>query len=255
MLLIRKVSLLNVLLLGLCVFVATQIYGIWNSEEKAVKSRSQFGNEDKGKVEKPDEREIHPEPKEDGQGIDLIINQDLFQEDRKRPAAQAVTSPALASLPALNAALFGIFEDEQGARALIQDQSSPGAKPRWFRAGESIGEFTLVKIDETQVELQGQGTKRVLVVFENARPRPPQQTAPAQQRLSRRDSGPPPASPTVQPAPTPQRESLLNRLREARRERSEESRSAPERERSLSPRRDVLRNLLRPDQVEQKEEE
>jgi hypothetical protein len=215
--LIRKLNLLNVALVAMCFFFATKIYRLWSTEHRPILQLSQQEGKTKevGMIlQKEDPKKEESNAQTELQMVDFILDHDLFQGDRKRPLAYPANVPPP---PVLNVALHGIFQDDNGGRVLIQDLSMASSKPRWLGLGESIGEFSLTKIEEDQVQLEARGIKKVLVVFNNARPkiavtptpRPSGARPPAQASIS-------PAQVESQQSSISQRELLLNRLREAR---------------------------------------
>ena len=220
--LIRKLNVLNLILVGVCFFFGTRIYQVWSDVRGTEAPRPQ-------NLEKTTQTDAssaaEPSPKSGAEAVDFILDHNLFQEDRKRPSAPSadVLPPAV-----LNAAMYGIFLDGQGGKALIQDLSVANSKPRWFGLGEAIGEFRLTKIADDQVELEARGTKRILVVFSNARPKTSVAPPPVQpgSRVPAPALTPPPAPVGTQPQTSSQRESLLNRIREARRQAGESNQPA-----------------------------
>lgn len=214
--LIRKVNLLNIALIAICFFLAAKIYRVWSEENEVrlePRAREERAHGLTAVVMAPTSL---PEP----QVVDFILDNDLFQEARKRPAFSEASN--LPPPPVLNAALHGIFVDENGNKGLIQDLSAPNARPRWVRVGESVGEFKVNQIRDGEVELEARGTKRVLVVFNNARPKPQQSP-----QTPLQPGAPQPVRPATQPPAQTrltteqmisQREALLKRLREARRQ-------------------------------------
>jgi hypothetical protein len=215
--LIRKVNLLNIALIAICFFFAAKIYRVWSGEDKA-RLEPLAGEE---KAQEMAAVAMAPDLPVESQVVDFILDNDLFQEARKRPAPSEASN--LPPPPVLNAALHGIFVDENGNKGLIQDLSAPNSRPRWVRVGESVGEFRVNQIRTGEVELEAGGTKRVLIVFGNARPKlQPSPQTPLQPGTARR----PGRVMTQSPAQTrlttdqiiSQREALLNRLREARRQ-------------------------------------
>ena len=153
----RRILIVNVLLLAIIVALVVQIFSLWWSAEAEVETIAPR----EAKAQRPD---IQPAPRRPP-APDLanqIAEKDLFDASRSAEKAQTVTTSE-APPPPLNLALLGVTVAAGGREALFKDQSQP--KPLWLREGEEFNGYKIARIDPTSVELTTPGGDHVTLVI------------------------------------------------------------------------------------------
>lgn len=153
----RRILIINVLLLAIIAALVVQIFSLWWSAEAEVETVAPR----EAKAQRP---EIQPAPHRPP-APDLanhIAEKDLFDASRSAEKAQVVTT-AEAPPPPLNLALLGVTVAAGAREALFKDQSQP--KPLWLREGEEFNGYKIARIDPTSVELTTPGGDHVTLVI------------------------------------------------------------------------------------------
>ncbi len=140
----KRLLIVNVLLLAIVVGLVVQIVSLWWSAEAAVDTVAPREAKTQ-RLEVPSAVRKPPPPDLAKQ----IAEKDLFDQTRSL-APTTVAGPAAAPVP-LTLALLGITVAGGGREALIKDQAQP--KPLWLREGEEYNGYKLRRIDATSVVL------------------------------------------------------------------------------------------------------
>ncbi len=152
----RRVLILNVLLLAIIAALVVQIGSLWWRAEAEVET-----------VAPRETKAQHPEPPPAPHrppAPDLankIAEKDLFDASRSAEKVQAVTTAEAAPPPPLNVQLLGITVAAGAREALLKDQSQP--KPLWMREGEDVSGYTITRIDPVSVEMRTPSGDKVTV--------------------------------------------------------------------------------------------
>jgi hypothetical protein len=154
----RRVLILNLLLLAIVAVLAVQIVSLWwggEPEVEAVAPRE--AKAQKLDIPKVDRRP--PPPNLASQ----IADKDLFDQSRTAaepgPAAVVTTEP----LRPLTLVLLGVSGGAPEREALVKDQTQP--KPQWIRRGEDVGGYKLGRIDPTSIVMVGPGGEEITLVI------------------------------------------------------------------------------------------
>lgn len=142
----RRVLILNVLLLAIIAALVVQIVTLWWRAEAEVETVAPRET----KAQRPD---IPPAPRRPP-APDLanhIAEKDLFDASRTAEKAQTVTATEVAPPPPLNLALLGVTVASGAREALFKDQAQP--KPLWLREGEEFNGYKISRIEPTSVLL------------------------------------------------------------------------------------------------------
>jgi hypothetical protein len=138
----KRLLIVNVLLLAVVVGLVVQIVALWWSAEAAVDATAPREVKTQ-RLEIPSAARKPPPP-------DLakhIAEKDLFDQSRSS-APVTVAGPAAAPVP-LTLVLLGITVAGGGREALLKDQAQP--KPLWLREGEEYNGYKLRRIDAASV--------------------------------------------------------------------------------------------------------
>jgi hypothetical protein len=154
----KRLLILNVLLLAIIVGLMVQIFALWwraEAEVEAVAPRD-------AKMQRLELPPAAPRPPSADLATD-IADKDLF--DASRTAAQTATGPTVqpSPPPPLNLALLGVTVAGRGREALFKDPAQP--KALWLREGEEFNGYTVKRIDATSVVVQSPaGGEQTLVI-------------------------------------------------------------------------------------------
>jgi len=143
---VRRILILNVLLLAIIVALVVQIVTLWWRAEAEVETVAP-------REAKAQRQDMPPAPRKPP-APDLathIADKDLFDASRSAEKAQTVTPTEVAPPPPLNLALLGVTVAAGGREALFKDQAQP--KPLWLREGEEFNGYKISRIDPTAVLL------------------------------------------------------------------------------------------------------
>jgi len=143
----KRLLILNVLLLAIIVGLMVQIFALWWRAEADVETVAPRDAKVQ-RLELPAVARRPPAP-------DLathIAEKDLF--DASRSADKGPTGPAVqpSPPPPLNLSLFGVTMAGGGREALFKDQGQP--KALWLREGEEFNGYKIKRIDPTSVLVQ-----------------------------------------------------------------------------------------------------
>ncbi len=165
----RRVLILNVLLLAIIAGLVVQIVALWWRAEAEVETVAPRET----KAQHPD---MPPAPRRPP-APDLanhIAEKDLFDASRAAEKAPTMTATEAPPPPPLNLTLLGVTVAAGGREALFKDPSQP--KPLWLREGEEFNGYKISRIDPTSVELTtagGDHTTLVINVEKGAHPGAP----------------------------------------------------------------------------------
>ncbi|HEY2385603.1 MAG TPA: hypothetical protein VGK30_01465 [Candidatus Binatia bacterium] len=223
----RRVLILNVLLLAIILGLVVQIASLWwraEAEDDSVAPRE-------AKAQRP---EPPPAPRRPP-APDLankIAEKDLFDASRSAEKAPAVAAAEAPPPPPLNVQLLGVTVAAGAREALLKDQNQP--KPLWMREGEDVSGYTITRIDPISVEMRTPTGEQVTVgitVEKGAHPGAPAlgpagvQPTPAAVQVGR--GRPTPQAPQHAGAPTPNDiKEKIERLREEARKRRQQRQQA-----------------------------
>jgi len=217
---VRRVLILNVLLLAIIVALVLQIVSLWWRAEAEVETLAPRET----KAQHPD---IPPAPRRPP-APDLanhIADKDLFDASRSAEKTAPVAVTEAPPPPPLNVSLLGVTVAAGGREALFRDQSQP--KPLWLREGEEFNGYKITKIDPTSVLLTTPTGDQVTVVInvEKAAHAPAPLLGPAgiQPSPAPARGRPTPAPAHAAAAPTPNDiKEKIERLREEARKRRQQ---------------------------------
>jgi hypothetical protein len=180
----RRVLILNLLLLAIVAVLVVQIVALWwGGEPEAEIAAPREAKAQKLDVPKVDRRPPPPNL------ATQIADKDLF--DQSRTAAQSGgTTSAVTAEPVrpLTLVLLGVSGGGPEREALVKDQTQP--KPQWIRQGEEVGGYKLGRIDPTSIVMLGPGGEEITLVINVEKAKAGQPAAPMG-----------PAG--IQPTPTP----------------------------------------------------
>ena len=140
----RRLVILNVLLLAIVVALVVQIVALWWRAEADIEPGAQRDIKTQ-RLEVPVVARHPPPP-------DLashIAEKDLFDASRAADKAPAAAQAEAAPPPPLNLALLGVTVAGGGREALFRDQAL--GKPLWLREGEDFNGYKIGRIDPTSV--------------------------------------------------------------------------------------------------------
>jgi hypothetical protein len=154
----RRVLILNLLLLAIVAVLAVQIVSLWwggEPEVEAVAPRE-------AKAQKLDIPKVDRRPPP-ANLASQIADKDLFDQSRTgaEPGAAAVVTTE--PLRPLTLVLLGVSGGEPEREALVKDQTQP--KPQWIRRGEDVGGYKLGRIDPTSIVMVGPGGEEITLVI------------------------------------------------------------------------------------------
>lgn len=142
----RRVLILNVLLLAIIAGLVVQIVSLWWRAEAEVETVAPR----ESKAQRPELPPVpHRPPAPDL--ANHIAEKDLFDASRSAEKAPTVTAVEAAPLPPLSLALLGVTVAAGAREALFKDQNQP--KPLWLREGEEFNGYKISRIDPTSVVL------------------------------------------------------------------------------------------------------
>jgi hypothetical protein len=155
----RRVLILNILLLSIIGLLLFQIVTLWwarEPEAEAVAARE--SKPQKVDIPKVDRRPAPPNLAQQ------IADKDLF--DQSRTGVQPGKESAVVStepVRPLTLVLLGVSGGGPEREALVKDQTAP--KPQWLRQGEEVGGYKLGRIDPTSIVMLGpDGSETTLVI-------------------------------------------------------------------------------------------
>ena len=106
-----------------------------------------------------------------------IVAKNLFSPDRTSELAQPPAQQKPVSTPPV---VFGTMKLGQHYEALMAESGPGGSRAfRRMKKGERMGDYTVIEIRENQVEVEYQGQRSTLDVYQSANSVPRRQTAPA----------------------------------------------------------------------------
>jgi hypothetical protein len=182
----RRVLILNLLLLAIVAVLVVQIVALWWFQEPEAETVAPR----EAKAQKIDIPKVDRRPPPPNLATQ-IADKDLFDASRQaeKAAGTAATGP-VSTEPArpLTLVLLGVSGGGPEREALVRDQTQP--KPQWIRQGEMVGDYKLGRIDPISIVMVGpQGEEVTLFInVEKAKAGVPQAaTGPA----------------GIQPTPTP----------------------------------------------------
>jgi hypothetical protein len=180
----RRVLILNILLLAIIGGLIFQIVTLWwTHEPEAEATAPKETKAQKVEIPKVDRRPAPPNLSTQ------IADKDLFDQSRTgvAPGTTVATAPAEPVRP-LTLMLLGVSGGGPEKEALVKDTTQP--KPQWIRLGEDVGGYKLGRIDPTSIVMvgpDGQETTLVINVEKAKAGAPAAMTGPA----------------GIQPTPTP----------------------------------------------------
>lgn len=139
----KRLLILNVLLLAIVIGLVVEIGALWwraeaEVEPVAPRESKALRLDVPAAVRKPPPPDL----------AKLIAEKDLFDQSRSAAAVASADSTDAPPVP-LNLSLFGITVAGGAREALVKDQAQP--KPLWLREGEEYNGYTLRRIDPTSV--------------------------------------------------------------------------------------------------------
>jgi hypothetical protein len=145
----RRVLILNLLLLAIVAVLVVQIVSLWwarEPEAEAVAPRE-------AKAQKLDLPKVDRRPGPPNLATQ-ISDKDLFDQSRTgaQPGQAAAAAPTEPVRP-LTLVLLGVSGAGPEREALVKDVAAP--KPQWLRQGEEVGGYKLGRIDPTSIVMVG----------------------------------------------------------------------------------------------------
>jgi hypothetical protein len=155
----RRVLILNLMLLVIVVVLAIQIVRLWWGGEPVVEAVTpKEAKAQKLELPKVDRR---PPP---ANLATQIADKDLFDQSRTGvPAGAAQAAAPVEPVRPLTLVLLGVSGGGPEREALVKDQTQP--KPQWLRQGEDVGGYKLGRIDPTSIVMVGPGGEEVTLVI------------------------------------------------------------------------------------------
>jgi hypothetical protein len=155
----RRVLILNILLLAVVAGLVFQIVTLWWwNEPQAEAVAPKEAKAQKVDVPKVDRRP--PPPNLSTQ----IADKDLFDQSRTGvPAGTAAAAAPVEPVRPLTLVLLGVSGGGPEREALVKDQTQP--KPQWLRQGEEVGGYKLGRIDPTSIVMVGPGGEETTLVI------------------------------------------------------------------------------------------
>lgn len=181
----RRVLILNLLLLAIVAVLVVQIVSLWWASEPQVEAAAPR----EAKAQKVDIPKVDRRPAPANLATQ-ISDKDLFDQSRKgqEPGQTGATTTTAEPVRPLTLVLLGVSGAGPEREALVKDATAP--KPQWLRQGEEVGGYKLGRIDPTSIVMVGPGgeeTTLVINVEKNKAGAPAAMTGPA----------------GIQPTPTP----------------------------------------------------
>jgi hypothetical protein len=152
----RRVLILNLLLLTIVAVLVVQIVSLWwFREPEAETAAPREAKAQKLDLPKVDRRAPPPNL------ATLIADKDLFDASRQGEKAAAPGAAPVSTEPAkpLTLVLLGVSGGGAEREALVRDQTAP--KPQWIRQGEMVGDYKLGRIDPISIVMVGPGGEEV----------------------------------------------------------------------------------------------
>ena len=219
----RRVLILNVLLLAIILALVVQIATLWWRAEAEVDTVAPR----EAKAQRPEQQPAPRKPP----APDLankIAEKDLFDASRSAEKAQAVAAADVPPPPPLNVQLLGVTVAAGAREALLKDLNQP--KPQWMREGEDLNGYTITRIDPISIEVRtptGEKQTVEITIEKGAHPGAAApgpggiQPTPAPAQMAR--GRPTPQAPQHAGAPTPNDiKEKIERLREEARKRRQQ---------------------------------
>jgi hypothetical protein len=147
----RRVLILNLLLLAILAVLVVQIVSLWwGGEPETVAMAPREAKAQRLDLPKVDRR---PAP---ANLATQIADKDLFDQSRTgaQPGQATTVAPSEPVRP-LTLVLLGVSGAGPEREALVRDQTAP--KPQWLRQGEEVGGYKLGRIDPTSIVMVGPG--------------------------------------------------------------------------------------------------
>jgi hypothetical protein len=156
----RRVLILNILLLAVVGALAFQIVTLWWFNEPQAEAVAPK----EAKTQKVDLPKVARQPAPPNLAT-LIADKDLFDQSRKgvEPGTAAAAAAPTEPIRPLTLVLLGVSGGGPEREALVKDQTQP--KPQWLRQGEEVGGYKLGRIDPTSIVMVGpDGAETTLVI-------------------------------------------------------------------------------------------
>jgi hypothetical protein len=154
----RRVLILNLLLLAIAAVLVVQIVSLWWARApEAVAVAPREAKAQKVEVPKVDRRPPPPNLAKQ------IADKDLFDQSRTAPQEGTATVVAAEPIRPLTLVLLGVSGGGPEREALVKDQTQP--KPQWIRQGEEVGGYKLGRIDPTSIVMVGPGGEEITLVI------------------------------------------------------------------------------------------
>jgi hypothetical protein len=155
----RRVLILNLLLLAIVSVLVIQIVRLWWGGEPVVEAVTPK----EAKAQKVDLPKVDRRPPP-ANLASQIADKDLFDQSRTgvQPGAAQAAAPTEPVRP-LTLVLLGVSGGGPEREALVKDQTQP--KPQWLRQGEDVGGYKLGRIDPTSIVMLGPGGEEITLVI------------------------------------------------------------------------------------------
>lgn len=155
----RRVLILNLLLLAILAVLVVQIVSLWwAGEPEAEVAAPREAKAQKLDLPKVDRRPAAPNL------ATHIADKDLFDQSRTSLSpGQAASSVSTEPVRPLTLVLLGVSGSGPEREALVKDQTAP--KPQWLRQGEEVGGYKLGRIDPTSIVMVGPGGEETTLVI------------------------------------------------------------------------------------------
>jgi hypothetical protein len=220
----RRVLILNVLLLAIIAGLVVQIVSLWWRAEAEVETIVP-------RETKAQHPELPPAPHRPP-APDLtnhIAEKDLFDASRSAEKAPTMTASEAPPPPPLTLALLGVTVAAGAREALFKDQSLP--KPLWLREGEEFNGYKISRIDPTSVVLTAPSGGEVTLVISVEKGAHPGAAAPGPAGIQPTPPPPPPQAGRGRPmAPPPRPGATPNDIKERIERLREEARKRRQRQ-------------------------
>jgi hypothetical protein len=156
----RRVLILNLLLLAIVAVLVFQIVSLWWLKEP----ETEVAAPREAKAQKLDLPKVDRRPPPPNLATQ-IADKDLFDASRQAEKAGTTTGAPISTEPAkpLTLVLLGVSGGGAEREALVRDQTAP--KPQWIRQGEMVGDYKLGRIDPISIVMVGpQGEEVTLFI-------------------------------------------------------------------------------------------
>jgi hypothetical protein len=190
----RRILILNLLLLAVVGVLGVQIFMLWWSGEPVVETVAPR----EAKAQKVEVPKVDRRPPAQNLAKQ-IADKDLFDQSRTAvPEGSATVVTTTEPVRPLTLVLLGVSGGGPEREALVKDQTQP--KPQWIRQGEDVGGYKLGRIDPTSIVMVGPTGEEVTLVInvEKGKPGPAAHVGPAGIQPT-----PTPGAPGVVPTRTP----------------------------------------------------